>query len=40
MLQIAEKNGALGFGQSTDMGAFAPKAQLFASVKNKAVKRW
>ena len=34
MLQIAEKNGALGFGQSTDMGAFAPKAQLFASVNN------
>ena len=34
MLQIAEKNGALGFGQSTNMGAFAPKAQLFASVNN------
>ena len=34
MLQIAEKNGALGFGQSTDMGAFAPKAQLFASVNH------
>ena len=24
MLQIAEKNGAMGFGQSTDMSAFAP----------------
>jgi len=34
MLQIAEKKGALGFGQSTDMSAFAPKAQLFASVNN------
>ena len=34
MLQIAEKNGALGFGQSTDMSAFAPKAQLFASENN------
>ena len=34
MLQIAEKKGALGFGQSTDMGAFAPKAQLFASINN------
>ena len=34
MLQIAEKKGALGFGQSTDMSAFAPKAQLFASINN------
>ena len=34
MLQIAEKNGVLGFGQSTDMSAFAPKAQLFSSVNN------
>ena len=34
MLQIAEKNGALGFGQSTNMEAFAPKAQLFASINN------
>ena len=34
MLQIAEKNGAMGFGQSTDMSAFAPKAQLFASINN------
>jgi len=34
MLQIAEKNGALGFGQSTDMAAFAPNAQLFASENN------
>ena len=34
MLQIAEKEGALGFGQSTDMSAFAPKAQLFASINN------
>ena len=36
MLQIAEKNGILAFGQSTDMAAFAPKAQLFASVNNWA----
>ena len=34
MLQIAEKNGVHGFGQSTDMGAFAPNAQLFASINN------
>ncbi len=34
MLQIAEKNGALGFGQSTDMEAFAQNAQLFASINN------
>ena len=34
MLQIAEANGALGFGQSTDMAAFAPNAQLFASINN------
>jgi simple sugar transport system substrate-binding protein len=34
MLQIAEKNGVLGFGQSTDMSAFAPKSQLFSSVNN------
>jgi basic membrane protein A len=34
MLQIAEKNGVFGFGQSTDMSAFAPKSQLFASVNN------
>ena len=34
MLQIAEKEGVHGFGQSTDMVAFAPKAQLFASINN------
>jgi Uncharacterized ABC-type transport system, periplasmic component/surface lipoprotein len=34
MLQIAEKNNVLGFGQSTNMGSFAPKAQLFASINN------
>ena len=34
MLQVAEKEGALGFGQSTDMIGFAPKAQLFASINN------
>ena len=27
MLQVAEKEGAYGFGQSTDMISFAPKAQ-------------
>lgn len=34
MLQTAEKAGALGFGQSSDMHEFAPNAQLFASVNN------
>ena len=34
MLQIAEKNGVLGFGQATDMKAFAPNAQLFSSINN------
>lgn len=34
MLQIAEKNGVYGFGQSTDNHEFAPKAQLFASINN------
>ena len=34
MLQIAEKNGVHGFGQSTNMEAFAPSAQLFASENN------
>ena len=34
MLQTAEKAGAFGFGQSSDMKAFAPKAQLFSSVNN------
>ena len=34
MLQTAQKNGVLGFGQSSDMKAFAPKAQLFSSVNN------
>ena len=34
ILQIAEKKGVLGFGQSTDMSTFAPKAQMFASINN------
>jgi simple sugar transport system substrate-binding protein len=34
MLQTAEKAGIVGFGQSSDMKAFAPKAQLFSSVNN------
>jgi len=34
MLQTAEKAGVHGFGQSSDMKAFAPKAQLFSSVNN------
>ena len=34
MLQTAEKAGAKGFGQSSDMGKFAPNAQLFSSVNN------
>ena len=34
MLQTAEKAGVFGFGQSSDMKAFAPKAQLFSSVNN------
>lgn len=34
MLQAAEKAGVLGFGQASDMKAFAPKAQLFSSVNN------
>ena len=34
MLQIAEKSGVLGFGQATDMVAFAPNAQLFSSINN------
>ena len=34
MLQTAEKAGVYGFGQSSDMKAFAPKAQLFSSVNN------
>tara|TARA_B110000037_G_scaffold41958_1_gene51810 strand:+ start:411 stop:1538 length:1128 start_codon:yes stop_codon:yes gene_type:complete len=34
ILQIAEKKGVFGFGQSTDMSEFAPKSQLFASVNN------
>ena len=36
MLQTAEKAGVHGFGQSSDMKAFAPKAQLFSSVNNWA----
>ena len=36
MLQTAEKAGVLGFGQSSDMKKFAPKAQLFSSVNNWA----
>ena len=34
MLQAAEKAGIHGFGQASDMKAFAPKAQLFSSVNN------
>jgi simple sugar transport system substrate-binding protein len=34
MLQTAQKAGIHGFGQSSDMKAFAPKAQLFSSVNN------
>ena len=34
MLQTAEKAGVYGFGQSSNMKAFAPKAQLFSSVNN------
>ncbi|MDG2467423.1 MAG: BMP family ABC transporter substrate-binding protein [Alphaproteobacteria bacterium] len=34
MLQTAEKAGAKGFGQSSDMHKFAPNAQLFSSVNN------
>ena len=34
MLQTAEKAGIHGFGQSSDMKAFAPKAQLFSAVNN------
>ena len=34
MLQTAEKAGVYGFGQSSDMKAFAPKAQLFSSANN------
>jgi simple sugar transport system substrate-binding protein len=36
MLQTAQKAGVHGFGQSSDMKAFAPKAQLFSSVNNWA----
>ena len=31
-LQVAEKRGVFGFGQASDMSAFAPKAQLTAIV--------
>lgn len=34
MLQIAEKHGVFGFGQSTDNHEFAPNAQLFAVINN------
>ena len=34
MLQTAQKAGVHGFGKSSDMKAFAPKAQLFSSVNN------
>jgi simple sugar transport system substrate-binding protein len=34
MLQIAQEKSAFGFGQGSDMEAFAPKAQLFASVNH------
>ena len=33
-LQIAEEQGKLGFGQSSDMIKFAPKAQLTANIDN------
>jgi basic membrane protein A len=36
MLQTAEKAGVFGFGQSSDMKSFAPKAQLFSSVNDWA----
>ena len=36
MLQTAQKAGVHGFGQASDMKAFAPKAQLFSSVNNWA----
>ena len=35
-LQIAEEQGKLGFGQSSDMSKFAPKAQLTANMNNWA----
>ena len=34
MLQIAERHGVVGFSQAADNIAFAPKAQLFASINN------
>lgn len=34
MLQTAEKAGAKGFGQSSDMHKFAPNSQLFSSINN------
>jgi len=34
MLQTAQEKGAFGFGQGSDMEAFAPNAQLFASVND------
>lgn len=33
-LQVAEQRGVLGFGQASDMKAFAPKAQLTAIIDN------
>ncbi len=35
-LQIAEQNGAKGFGQASDMASFAPKAQMTAIVDDWA----
>ncbi len=37
MLQIAERAGVHGFGQSSDMISFAPQAQLFANLNNWGV---
>ncbi len=34
MLQTAQEKGVFGYGQGSDMEAFAPKAQLFASVND------
>lgn len=33
-LQVAEERGVLGFGQASDMGAFAPSAQLTSIIDN------
>jgi simple sugar transport system substrate-binding protein len=36
MLQTAQKAGVVGFGQASDMKAFAPDAQLFSSINDWA----